>query len=94
VLARENTPKPIDAGRLSRREQQVVALAALGRTNKLIAYELGLAESTVAEHLRHAAKKLGARSRAALLQAIRRLSHGRSNEISRQSDERTSSRGR
>jgi DNA-binding NarL/FixJ family response regulator len=29
------------------REQQVVALATLGRTNKFIAYELGLAHSTV-----------------------------------------------
>jgi FixJ family two-component response regulator len=32
-----------DPRRLSRRERQVVAFAAIGHPNKLIAYELGLA---------------------------------------------------
>jgi ATP/maltotriose-dependent transcriptional regulator MalT len=47
VLARENALKPLGPARLSEREQQVAALAALGRSNKLIAYELGLAHPTV-----------------------------------------------
>lgn len=35
VLARENEPNPGGPPRLSRREQQVAALAALGRSNKV-----------------------------------------------------------
>jgi DNA-binding CsgD family transcriptional regulator len=60
VLARENAPKPLGPARLSLREQQVVALAALGRTNKLIAYELGLAYSTVRVLIARACLKVGA----------------------------------
>jgi DNA-binding CsgD family transcriptional regulator len=50
--------------RLSARERQVVGLAALGRTNKEIAYELRLAASTVRVLVVRAARKLGARGRA------------------------------
>jgi DNA-binding CsgD family transcriptional regulator len=52
---------------LSRRERQVVAAAAAGRTNKLIAYELGLAHSTVRVLLARAAQRLGASSRKELI---------------------------
>jgi DNA-binding CsgD family transcriptional regulator len=52
---------------LSPREQQVAALAGLGRTNKLIAYELGLADATVRVLMARAARKLGVRSRTELL---------------------------
>jgi DNA-binding CsgD family transcriptional regulator len=44
-----------------------VALALLGRSNKLIAYELGLAHATVRVLTARAASKLGVTSRAALL---------------------------
>jgi DNA-binding NarL/FixJ family response regulator len=44
-----------------------VAFAALGHTNKLIAYELGLAVPTVAGHLRRAMDKLGLDSRSELI---------------------------
>jgi DNA-binding NarL/FixJ family response regulator len=54
---------------LTERERQVVGHAALGRSNKLIAYELGLAPSTVATHLAEAARKLRVRSRSALIRA-------------------------
>jgi DNA-binding CsgD family transcriptional regulator len=63
ILARENAPKPVAPARLSQRERQVVALASLGRTNKLIAYELGLAQSTVRVLMARAGAKLGATSR-------------------------------
>jgi DNA-binding NarL/FixJ family response regulator len=47
VLARQNSPiTAADVG-LSAREQQVLALAHLGRSNKVIAYELGIAHATV-----------------------------------------------
>jgi DNA-binding NarL/FixJ family response regulator len=43
----KNTPLSNNAQPLSDREKQVVALASLGRSNKLIAYELGIAHATV-----------------------------------------------
>jgi DNA-binding CsgD family transcriptional regulator len=52
---------------LPRRERQVVAAAAAGRTNKLIAYELGLAHSTVRVLLARAARRFGAKSRRELV---------------------------
>jgi DNA-binding CsgD family transcriptional regulator len=67
VLARENAPKPLPLAPLSPREQQVVALAALGRTNKLIAYELGLAHSTVRVLMARASVKLGTTTRSDLI---------------------------
>ncbi|RYZ39533.1 MAG: LuxR family transcriptional regulator, partial [Myxococcaceae bacterium] len=52
---------------LSSREQQVVLQAIQGHSNKLIAIELELTESTVATHLRRALVKLGLRSRRDLI---------------------------
>jgi len=68
VVARENAPKPLGPPRLSQREQQVVALAALGRSNKLIAYELGLAFSTVRVLMARASVKLGTTKRSELIE--------------------------
>jgi DNA-binding CsgD family transcriptional regulator len=76
VLARENAPKPLGPARLSEREQQVAALAALGRTNKLIAYELGLAHPTVRVLMARACAKLGARTRTELIEK-QRSAHSR-----------------
>jgi len=78
ILARENEPVPAGAAaELSARERQVLANAALGRSNKEIAYALGLAPSTVRVLLTRAARKLGASSRAELLQRFEALSpHG------------------
>jgi DNA-binding CsgD family transcriptional regulator len=67
VIAQPNAPIVAADARLSSREAQVVACAALGHSNKLIAYELGLAPSTVAAHLARAAAKLGAATRADLV---------------------------
>lgn len=58
---------------LSRRERQVVACAAMGHPNKLIAYDLGVSAATVATHLRRAASKLGVTSRASLARRYREL---------------------
>lgn len=63
IVARENAPKPKGMASLSVRERQVVALAGLGRTNKMIAYELGLAHSTVRVLMARAAAKLGTTTR-------------------------------
>ncbi|WP_236517473.1 helix-turn-helix transcriptional regulator [Sandaracinus amylolyticus] len=59
LVARENEPASDPAPSLSRREQQVIDLLALGHSNKLIAYDLGISTSSVATHLRRAADKIG-----------------------------------
>jgi DNA-binding CsgD family transcriptional regulator len=67
VLARENALDPTGPAQLSGRERQVAALAALGRSNKLISYELGLAHSTVRVLMARACAKLSAPSRSELI---------------------------
>ena len=44
---------------LSPREQEVVALACLGRTNRQIAARLYLSPETIKTHMRHAQRKFG-----------------------------------
>lgn len=67
VIAVANPPCGKNDAGLPRRERQVVAAAAAGRSNKLIAYELGLAHSTVRVLLARAARRLGAKSRRELV---------------------------
>lgn len=67
LIAKPNPPQPPQIRTLTPREGAVVALAALGRSNKLIAYELGLSVGTVANYLARAQRKLGAGSRAAVI---------------------------
>jgi DNA-binding CsgD family transcriptional regulator len=73
VVARANEPDVPDPRALAPRERQVVALLALGRSNKVIAYELGLATSRVGTLLTQAARKLGVTSRAELVSMVRGL---------------------
>jgi DNA-binding NarL/FixJ family response regulator len=58
-LSRQIAPRP-----LSHREKQILGLVMRGRTNREIANELVLAESTVKTHLSAAFRKIDARSRA------------------------------
>jgi DNA-binding CsgD family transcriptional regulator len=66
LVAHRNDPEAPDPRALTLRERQVVGYVALGQSNKLIAYELGLSASTVGVVLKKAASKLGARSRTEL----------------------------
>jgi DNA-binding CsgD family transcriptional regulator len=66
VVARRNEAILGAPRALSMRERQVVADVGLGRTNKEIAYELGLAPSTISSHLANAMRALRVRNRAAL----------------------------
>jgi DNA-binding CsgD family transcriptional regulator len=78
LLARRNPPNAPARPPLTDREAQIAGYAALGHGNKLIAYELGLAVSTIAAHLASAQRKLGVDSRVALVrvvQALRSESH-------------------
>jgi DNA-binding CsgD family transcriptional regulator len=63
LIARPNAPAPATLASLTPRETQVLRAAALGHANKFIAYELGIAPSTVSGALARAARKLGARDR-------------------------------
>ncbi|HXK19835.1 MAG TPA: LuxR C-terminal-related transcriptional regulator [Polyangiaceae bacterium] len=67
VVARENQARAAGFELLTDRERQVVLQAALGFTNKEIAYALGISSSTVRVLMARAASKIGVDSRAALL---------------------------
>jgi DNA-binding NarL/FixJ family response regulator len=73
VVAYANEPEPTAATTfaLTRREAHVAALAVFGHSNKEIAYELGLAPSTVASHLASAMKRLRVRNRVQLAHRFR-----------------------
>jgi DNA-binding NarL/FixJ family response regulator len=65
-----NTATGATAGEeLTRREREVLELIAGGRSNKRIAYELGISEKTVKTHVGHVLAKLGVadRTQAAML---------------------------
>lgn len=69
ALADGATPRVAEPERLTRRERQVLELIAGGRSNKRIAFELGISEKTVKTHVGHVLAKLGVtdRTQAALL---------------------------
>jgi DNA-binding NarL/FixJ family response regulator len=50
-------------GKLTPRQLEVAAVLRKGKPNKLIAYELGMKESTVKVHVRHIMKKMNANNR-------------------------------
>jgi DNA-binding NarL/FixJ family response regulator len=52
-----------DQQRLTRREYEVLELIARGRSNKRIAFELGISEKTVKTHVGHVLAKLGVTDR-------------------------------
>ena len=58
-LAHKNDPELAEDRALTPRERQVLGYAELGHSDKLIAYELGLAPSTVSTLLSTARRKLG-----------------------------------
>ncbi len=68
IVARENQTTPAGLATLTTREQQVIASAACGRSNKEIAYELGLSHATVRVLFARACRRLGARTRRELFE--------------------------
>jgi DNA-binding CsgD family transcriptional regulator len=77
VLARRNETSAAKLRGLTFLERQVLTLAAMGHTNKLIAYQLGISLSAVAMRLSRAAKKLGVRTRVQLMEKCREGNAGR-----------------
>jgi DNA-binding NarL/FixJ family response regulator len=55
--------RPTASGAITRRELAVVRTIHQGKSNKIIAYELNMCESTVKVHVRHIMKKLRAKNR-------------------------------
>jgi DNA-binding CsgD family transcriptional regulator len=75
VVARENQAETQCFAALTDRQRQIVVHAALGLTNKQIAYTLGISDATVRVLMARAAGRLGVSSRKQLLQhsALREL---------------------
>ena len=71
LLAHDNQIRVTRHRSLTERERQVVACAAMSHSNKLIAYELNLCESTVKAHLRSLMRKLKATNRTEVAYKLR-----------------------
>jgi len=74
MLAIQVVPRPVARimESLSRRETEVAALICEGLTNGQIAQRLGIAVTTVKDHVHHILARTGLRNRSALAAAIRR----------------------
>jgi DNA-binding CsgD family transcriptional regulator len=69
LFAERNDPELSGFASLTPRERCALGYAALGHSNKLIAYEMGIAASTVAVLLMRAARRFGTKSRIELMRA-------------------------
>ena len=74
LLAFENAPQVAGFSALAEREREVAAYLAMGHSTKVIAYELGISDSTVRVLLRRVRNKLSVRTRAELVAALRAAS--------------------
>lgn len=71
LMTRQIAPQP-----LSHREKQILSLVVRGLTNREIAHQLFLAESTIKTHLSSAFRKIDARSRAEAVARIQDPDNG------------------
>ena len=62
-LRAETQPRDPDEAGLTEQERRILDLIAAGKSNKLIARELDIAEGTVKVHVKHLLRKLNLRSR-------------------------------
>ncbi len=74
AVAQGATPAPAQRELLTRREHEVLVLLARGRSNKRIAFELGIAEKTVKAHVGRVLAKLGVPDRTAA--AVKAVNEG------------------
>ncbi|MGA7800442.1 MAG: two-component system response regulator NarL [Gammaproteobacteria bacterium] len=63
ALKEEPRPKTPDDAGLTQQERRILERIATGKSNKMIARELGIAEATVKVHVKHLLKKLNLRGR-------------------------------
>lgn len=77
ALREESRPRSASEAGLTDQESKILEQIAAGRSNKLIARELGIAEGTVKVHVKHLLKKLNLRSRVeAAVWAVERAAKG------------------
>ncbi|MEO7108835.1 MAG: LuxR C-terminal-related transcriptional regulator [Polyangiaceae bacterium] len=70
IVARENEPISPPLPNLSKRERQIVGYLVAGHTSKLIAYELGISDSTVRVLIHRAMQRLKVKTRSGLAAAF------------------------
>jgi DNA-binding CsgD family transcriptional regulator len=70
VAIYENAPVPQAFLQLTEREREVASFLVLGHSTKIIAYELGISDSTVRVLLSRIRSRLGAQNRAELLKLL------------------------
>jgi DNA-binding NarL/FixJ family response regulator len=86
LLADDVRPAPAHSeeeppdGFLTPRQMTVLSLLQQGKANKIIAYELGMSESTVKVHIRNIMRKMGATNRTQAIYKLRQLSNDRAIE--------------
>jgi DNA-binding NarL/FixJ family response regulator len=66
---------------LTPQQSEVLKSISAAKANKLIAYELGITETTVKAHVTNIYRKLGVRNRSEALVLMQRLSHARSSNM-------------
>lgn len=81
LLALPNAPTVVDPRRLSAMERIVARFVAMGHANKLIAYELGISEGTVAAHVHAILRKFGLRRRVEIVDRVTLLSEATTREV-------------
>jgi DNA-binding NarL/FixJ family response regulator len=74
VVRKPCAPRADAEPHLTLRERQDARYAALGHSGKLIAFEMGLSESTVSGHVNRVMSKLGLRCRIDLVRTLSALS--------------------
>jgi len=63
ALSEGSRPKSLDEAGLTEQEGNILEHLSTGKSNKLIAHELGITEGTVKVHVKHLLKKLNLKSR-------------------------------
>lgn len=63
ALNEGSKPKSTSEAGLTDQEEKILQLISTGKSNKLIAYDLGITEGTVKVHVKHMLKKLNLKSR-------------------------------
>ena len=63
AMRQEAKPKNMDEAGLTEQERKIIERISAGKSNKLIARDLNIAEGTVKVHVKHLLKKLGLKSR-------------------------------
>jgi len=63
ALNEGSKPKSTSEAGLTEQEEKILQLISTGKSNKLIAHDLGITEGTVKVHVKHMLKKLNLKSR-------------------------------